>query len=444
MKKRNYLKGLRVLLAILFFVPILLFFVDFSGVLPDSVHRLLHLQLMPALLGGTVGLIVFQFLLALVFGRIYCSTICPAGVFQDIINRLFCIGKKKKKGSRRFTYHKPMNRLRYVLLVITAVMAVFGLSELCLLLDPYSNFGRIAASLFRPIVMWGNNLLADLLMKVDNYSLFHVTISTVTASGLIAATIALLVFIVMTVFRGRLFCNTICPVGALLSLFSRYSFFRITFDKEACTHCGNCEHTCKAEAIDSKNLTIDTSRCVDCFNCVSSCAKGGLRYRLQFPGMKQEETVDTQAVKELYSSQLTVANSRRTFLATSATIAASLPIASAIARRRKRENEQKRQKEVASPHASGFYQSGTFQRQMYRMPDMCRPLSEPGLAPDRIGIRFGLYVETTSGLYQQLLQLRVHSLFRCMPYRCDQTSDYRREDNDTGRHCHFLQRPLCC
>ena len=275
MKKRNYLKGLRVLLAILFFVPILLFFVDFSGVLPDSVHRLLHLQLMPALLGGMVGLIVFQFLLALVFGRIYCSTICPAGVFQDIINRLFCIGKKKKKGSRRFTYHKPMNRLRYVLLVITAVMAVFGLSELCLLLDPYSNFGRIAASLFRPIVMWGNNILADLLMKVDNYSLFHVTISTVTASGLIAATIALLVFIVMTVFRGRLFCNTICPVGALLSLFSRYSFFRITFDKEACTHCGNCEHTCKAEAIDSKNLTIDTSRCVDCFNCVSSCAKGG-------------------------------------------------------------------------------------------------------------------------------------------------------------------------
>ena len=190
MKKRNYLKGLRVLLAILFFVPILLFFVDFSGVLPNSVHRLLHLQLMPALLGGMVGLIVFHFLLALVFGRIYCSTICPAGVFQDIINRLFCIGKKKKKGSRRFTYHKPMNRLRYVLLAITAVMAVFGFSGLCLLLDPYSNFGRIAASLFRPVVMWGNNILADQLMKVDNYSLFQVTISTVTVSGLIAATIS--------------------------------------------------------------------------------------------------------------------------------------------------------------------------------------------------------------------------------------------------------------
>ncbi len=263
MKKRNYLKGLRVLLAILFFVPILLFFVDFSGILPNNIHRLLHLQLMPAILGGMVGIVVFQFLLALVFGRIYCSTICPAGVFQDIINRLFCIGKKKKKGSRRFIYHKPMNRLRYVLLAITALTAIFGFSGLCLLLDPYSNFGRIMASLFRPVVMWGNNIFADLLMKIDNYSLFHVTISTVTVSGLIAAIVALLVFIVMTIFHGRLFCNTICPVGTLLSLFSRYSFFHITFDKETCTHCGNCEHTCKAEAIDSKNLTVDTSRCID-------------------------------------------------------------------------------------------------------------------------------------------------------------------------------------
>lgn len=332
MKRPNYLKGLRVLLAILFFVPILLFFVDFSGVLPDSIHQLLHLQLMPALLGGMIGLVVFQLLLALIFGRIYCSVICPAGVLQDIINRLYCIGKKKKKGIRRFTYHKAMNWLRYPLLAITAIMAVFGFSGLCLLLDPYSNFGRIAASLFRPVVMWGNNILADLLMKMDNYTLFHVTISTVSVSGLIAAGIALVVFIVMTIFRGRLFCNTICPVGAFLSLFSRYSFFRISFDKEACTHCGNCEHTCKAEAIDSKSLSVDTSRCVDCFNCVSSCAKGGLQYRLQLPGKKQEKIeVKTETAQTVNLVQPVVANSRRTFLTTGVTVAASLPIISAIA-----------------------------------------------------------------------------------------------------------------
>ena len=189
------------------------------------------------------------------------------------------------------------------------------------------------ASLFRPVVMWGNNIFADLLMKIDNYSLFHVTISTVTVSGLIAAIVALLVFIVMTIFHGRLFCNTICPVGTLLSLFSRYSFFHITFDKETCTHCGNCEHTCKAEAIDSKNLTVDTSRCIDCFNCVSSCAKGGLQYRLQFSSKKQENTTANIKTAQALHSDQTATNSRRVFLATSTTVAASLPIISAIAKR---------------------------------------------------------------------------------------------------------------
>ena len=327
MKKINQLKGLRVVLSILFFVPILLFFIDFLDLLPHKIHNLLHLQLMPALLGGLFGLVVFQFLLAFVFGRIYCSTICPAGVLQDIINRLFCIGKKKKKGSRRFSYRKPMNVLRYGLMAVTFLAALLGFSECCLLLDPYSNFGRIASSLFRPIFIFGNNLLADALNTMDNYSVFHVTLSTMTTSGLIAGIVALVVFILMTIFRGRLFCNTLCPIGTLLSLFSRYSLFRISFDKSSCTHCGNCEHTCKAEAINSKDLTVDTSRCVDCFNCISSCSKGGLQYRLQLPGQQKKDSSVT--IEKPTNTE--TANSRRTFIATGITVASSLPLASVIA-----------------------------------------------------------------------------------------------------------------
>lgn len=332
MKRHNYLKGLRVLLAVLFFVPILLYFIDFSHAMPAETHALLHLQILPAILSGMVGLLVFQFVLALLFGRIYCSAICPAGVLQDIVNRLYCIGKKKKKGIRRFSYHKPQNLLRYALLGATAVLGVSGLMGLCLLLDPYSNFGRIADNLFRPVVMTGNNLLAELLMKMDNYSLYQVTISTVTTAGLIAAVVALATFIILVVFRGRLFCNTLCPVGALLSLVSRYSFFRISFDKAACTHCGNCEHTCKAEAINSKDLTVDTSRCVDCFNCVSSCAKGGLQYRFK-PFFKREEADTTLAGANCVQplEKAAQSGSRRSFLATGASIAATLPIVSALA-----------------------------------------------------------------------------------------------------------------
>ena len=329
MKKLNYLKGLRVILATLFFIPILLYFVDFAGLMPDRVHLLLHMQLMPAVLGGMIGLIVFQLILALLVGRIYCSVICPAGVLQDIINRIYCIGKKKKNGIRRFSYHKPFNYFRYVLLGITVLLTVFGLTGLCLLLDPYSNFGRIASNIFRPVVMSVNNVLADLLMKADNYSLYHVTISTVTTAGLISALIASIVFIVMVALRGRLFCNTLCPVGALLSLVSRYSFFRISFDKETCTHCGNCEHTCKAEAINSKDLTIDASRCVDCFNCVSSCAKGGLQFRFQPVSFKKDKTVSYETAS--LPMEKTEVNTRRTFLSTGVAVAATLPVVSAIA-----------------------------------------------------------------------------------------------------------------
>ena len=245
-----------------------------------------------------------------------------------------------------------MNWLRYSILALTVVTTALGFSGLCLLLDPYSNFGRIAANLFRPTVMWGNNVLADWLMKMDNYSLFHVTISTVSIAGLISAIVALVVFIVMVIFRGRLFCNTLCPVGALLSLVSRYSQMRISFDKEACNHCGNCERTCKAEAINAKEMTVDSSRCVDCFNCVSSCSKGGLQYRFKpafrkendnlspclTRGRRRTDILNLLPIRAVPMRSLRQArertgasNSRRTFLATGVTVAATLPVVSAIA-----------------------------------------------------------------------------------------------------------------
>ncbi|WP_435530033.1 4Fe-4S binding protein, partial [Parabacteroides goldsteinii] len=118
MKRLNYQKGVRVLLALLFFIPILLFFLDFTNKMPVDVHKFLHIQLLPAVLGGMFGIVAVLLIMTYLFGRIYCSAICPAGILQDIINRLFCISKKKKKGVRRFSYHKPMNWLRYSILAL--------------------------------------------------------------------------------------------------------------------------------------------------------------------------------------------------------------------------------------------------------------------------------------------------------------------------------------
>lgn len=322
------MKIIRVILALLIFIPLSLFFVDFADILPDNLHGLAHIQVVPAILGGSFVILIVLFLLTLLFGRVYCSTICPMGVLQDIVAWFTKRGKKKNKKKRWYHYHKPNNILRYTLLAICVIFLIFGITAPTLLLDPYSNFGRIAVNIFRPVVMEGNNLVNWLALKFNNFNFYHVSIYTITTLSFIIAAIALLLVGVLSLLRGRLFCNTICPVGSLLGLVSRYSLFRIKLDPNKCTSCGLCERACKAECIDSKNRTVDSSRCVACFNCLSSCGKQkGVHYEFAY---KKKNTEPITKISETSPLQ-SVDKSRRSFIVTSTAIAASVPFIPAIA-----------------------------------------------------------------------------------------------------------------
>ena len=324
-KTFNPLKIIRVSLAVILFVPVLALFLDFVDVLPYWLCKLLHLQILPAVFGGFGVLLVVYFLLTLLFGRVYCSVICPAGVLQDLFNRLSCTGKKKKNGAMRFRYHQPANVLRYSILGVTVLFAVFGFTELCLFLDPYSNFGRITTHLFRPVVMWVNNVLSGFLSSQGNYSLYFVSID-LSVAAFVSAITAFIVFAVMVYFRGRLFCNTICPVGALLSVISRYSLFRVTVDPKACNECKSCERACKAEAIDSQRQQADMSSCVTCFNCISSCNKKAIKYRFAPQAFFQKKVKPVFPKEAEPKPAESFSGSRRSFIATSATIASATPL----------------------------------------------------------------------------------------------------------------------
>lgn len=84
---------------------------------------------------------------------------------------------------------------------------------------------------------------------------------------------------VMSAWKGRLYCNTVCPVGTFLGLLSRISLFRLGFDPASCKKCGKCVKSCKAQCLNLKEYKIDSSRCVACYDCVRSCSEGGIRYR---------------------------------------------------------------------------------------------------------------------------------------------------------------------
>ena len=156
------LRKIRLMAATLCFVLITLLFLDFTGTLHGWFGWLAKIQFLPAVLALNVGVVLLLILLTLVFGRIYCSVICPLGVFQDVIARF---GRKGKK--LPYSYSPALSWLRYGVLAVFVAALVAGVGSFVALLAPYSAYGRIANSLLQPLWMWGNNLLAYLAERAD-------------------------------------------------------------------------------------------------------------------------------------------------------------------------------------------------------------------------------------------------------------------------------------
>ena len=265
----------RIILAALVFVGITLLFLDVSGVLHTYLGWLAKVQFLPAVLSLNVVVIIALLLLTLLFGRIYCSVICPLGILQDLLARL---RPRKNKKVGRYTYSPEVRWLRYPVLVLFIVAIVAGVGSFVAFLAPYSSFGRIAANLFKPVYIAANNLFAGVAEHYDSYAFYHIDNVIPSWPTFVIALVSLIILAVLAWIGGRTYCNTICPVGTTLGLFSRFSLFKIHFDEEKCRNCSACTKSCKASCIDFKNHTVDYSRCVVCGNCLEACKFGALKY----------------------------------------------------------------------------------------------------------------------------------------------------------------------
>jgi ferredoxin len=196
------------------------------------------------------------------FGRWYCSVVCPLGTAQEVVRRLARLAAGRKKIS--FSRFVSPWRLRYLLPCLAGVGLFLALLPLFALMDPIANFGHGVRGLFFLVteksatpLMWGN----------------------------------LAVFAVILTFaalRGRRFCDW-CPVGTFLGLCSRTSLFGMKLDSEVCVSCGNCERACPMNCVDAKNKTLERERCVLCLSCAGSCAPGALDYGFIPPAKGMEE-----------------------------------------------------------------------------------------------------------------------------------------------------------
>lgn len=308
------LRKIRITLAVICFALITLLFLDFTGTLHAWFGWLAKIQFLPAVLALNVGIVVALIVLTLLFGRIYCSVICPLGVFQDVVS--WISGRRKKK-KYRFSYSPAMKWLRYGVLALFVVALVAGAGSLVALLAPYSAYGRMAQNLFAPVWGWGNNLLAYVAERADSYAFYETEVWLRSLPTFIIAAVTFVLLIVLAWRNGRTYCNTICPVGTVLGFLSRFSLFRITIDESKCNACGLCSRKCKAACINGKEHTVDYSRCVACMDCIDTCKHGAIRYRLR---TKKNAPVHSEDKGKSVSSEQ-IDTARRTFLTATTLIA---------------------------------------------------------------------------------------------------------------------------
>lgn len=302
------LRKIRITLASIFFVAITALFLDFTGTLHTWLGWMAQIQFLPALLALNVVVVAVLILLTLLLGRVYCSIICPLGVMQDLFAWL---GRKAKRNRYAYSPEKPW--LRIVVLTLFVISLCLGGSVITQLLAPYSAYGRIAGNLLAPLYRWGNNGLAYVAERMGSYAFYEVEVWVRSGVTFAVALATLAILAVLAWRNGRTYCNTICPVGTVLGYIARYAWLKPVIDTTKCNSCGLCERNCKAACINSKEKCIDYTRCVACMDCIGTCKKQGIKYMHRKTESKAAEpaAVDT---------------SRRTFLTTTAVVAATAAV----------------------------------------------------------------------------------------------------------------------
>ena len=299
------LRKIRTILAAVMFILITLLFLDFTGTLHHWLSWLARIQFLPAVMALNVVVVVVLLSLTIICGRIYCSIICPLGILQDILARLH---RKKNK----YNYSNEIRWLRYLMLVVFMIAGVAGIGSIFQLFAPYSSYGRIATMIFQPVWKMGNNILAELAERADSYAFYSVDTWMRSMPVFVIAAATLVVLFILAWRGGRTYCNTICPIGTILSFFARFSWLKIRFDENKCKNCSLCTKNCKAACIDFRTHSIDYTRCVVCGNCIDSCKFGALKFT-------SRSNISSQA-----STYSPIDSSKRSFLLATALVSTAV------------------------------------------------------------------------------------------------------------------------
>jgi polyferredoxin len=202
--------------------------------------------------------------LTIIFGRFFCSWLCPFGSLHHFTGFL---AHRKRSAAQKIKlnkYHSAQS-IKYLILVTFLAMAAFP-----------SIFATLQTGLLDPIPMVTRSVNLVLLPIIDKpFNLTSVTARFSAGAWLIF--VMFLTAVLLNLLIPRFYCRFICPLGALFGVISRFAVWRIGKNAYTCSNCKLCESACEGGCEPAGRIKI--SECVLCFNCLHDCNEEVIKYQ---------------------------------------------------------------------------------------------------------------------------------------------------------------------
>lgn len=184
-------------------------------------------------------------ILTLILGRFFCGWICPMGTLLDVF---YFFTKKLPRAT--FEKSKSLSLLKYILLAVILIAAIFGQSWMGYL-NPFSILFHGATAFFPSTRL--SYVFAGILFFIFAFEFFE----------------------------RRFWCRYLCPNGALMGWLARFAWLK-KIPPRSCAHCNMCARQCRMDAFDERG-DFQSENCALCMECVQHCPQNLIRFSWQKP-----------------------------------------------------------------------------------------------------------------------------------------------------------------